>query len=78
MKLLITVEIKMDPRSSPGTSAYGSAGASGQFDLATYVRKPQVILRMIGVVSDVIWQTYDDECPVQDAIMRNICRLQLY
>jgi len=41
----------MDPRSSSGTSAYGSAGASGHFDPATFIRKPQVILRMVGVVS---------------------------
>jgi len=41
----------MDPRSSAGTSAYGSAGASGQFELATFIRKPQVVLRIIGFVS---------------------------
>lgn len=41
----------MDPRSSSGTGAYGSAGASGQFDLKAFFKKPQVILRMIGVVS---------------------------
>jgi len=41
----------MDPRHSAGTSAYGSAGASGQFDPATFIRKPQVLLRMIAVVS---------------------------
>jgi len=42
---------EMDPRSSAGTSAYGSAGASGQFDPATFIRKPQVLLRIIGFVS---------------------------
>jgi len=41
----------MDPRNSAGPSAYGSAGASGQFDPATFIRKPQVLLRMIAVVS---------------------------
>lgn len=41
----------MDPRNSAGASAYGSAGASGQFDPATFIRKPQVLLRMIGIVS---------------------------
>ena len=43
----------MDGRNSSGISAYGSAGASGQFDPLTFIRKPQVILRIIGVVSCV-------------------------
>ena len=44
----------MDPRSSSGSSAYGSAGASGQFDFATFIRKPPVILRMGGLVSGCV------------------------
>lgn len=44
----------MDPRSSSGTSAYGSAGASGHFDPAIFIRKPQVILRMVGVLFSIV------------------------
>jgi len=52
--VLVVGEISMDSRNTMGSSAYGSAGASGQFDPAVFIRKPQVILRMIGFVS-VIW-----------------------
>ena len=33
-----------------GTGAYGSAGASGEFKPATFIKKPQVILRIVGLV----------------------------
>jgi hypothetical protein len=37
-----------------GTTAYGSAGASGEFKPATFFKKPQVILRLIGLVFAVV------------------------
>lgn len=37
-----------------GTGAYGSAGASGEFKPATFIKKPQVILRLVGLVFAVV------------------------
>lgn len=36
---------------SGAASAYGSGGATGQFDPIAIVKKPQVILRLLSVVS---------------------------